>query len=139
VTGRVAADCEKGVQVAWKFGASCSSERPIPADEAGIEPIEGVLDREIRGLKRYAGGAVLARTVATSLERMATRLTAASMEYSPVAVRRDRGRQILRWYGRPFQPKGAGGQDAGEIPRELTPTRSSLWNKHSRGRPAARG
>lgn len=106
----------KGVQVAWKFGASCSSERPIPTDEVGIEPIEGVPDRNLRGFKRHAAGAVLARAVATPLERMAKRLTAASMENSPVAARRDRGRQILRWCGRPFQPKGAGGQDAGEIP-----------------------
>lgn len=55
MTGRVAADRDKGVQVAWKFGASCSSERPLPADEAGIEPIEDVLDRELVALNGMRG------------------------------------------------------------------------------------
>jgi hypothetical protein len=106
----------KGVQVAWKFGASCSSERPIPADEAGIEPIEGVLDRNLRGFKRHAAGVVLARAVATPLERMAKRLTAASMENSPVAARRDRGRQILRWYREALPAERRGGSGHGRNP-----------------------
>jgi hypothetical protein len=63
----------------------------------GIKPVEGVLDREPRDPNRYAGGVVLAWAVATRLERVATRRAAASVESSSVAVRCDRGRQILRW------------------------------------------
>jgi hypothetical protein len=111
----------KGVQVAWKFGASCSSERPIPAGEAGIEPIEGVLDRNLRGFKRHAAGVVLARAVATPLERMAkgSRRRAWKTRRWPLGATGDV--RSCGGIGRPFQPKGAGGQDTGEIPGELTP------------------